>query len=785
MLLNFFKIAWRNLLKNKAFSFLNIAGLTIGMASATLILLWIQNEWSYDRFHANKDSIYEAWNRGIADGELQCWNSTPSVLGPALKQEFPDVAQMARTNSGWFVTSVGDKKMSSQYLMVDPEFLSMFSFPFLKGNSKTALTDGQSIVITEKMAKKMFGDEQAMNKIIQIDHNNFTVTGILKDLPPNTRFQFEYLLPWAYLKKIGWEDESWGDNYVNTFIQLKTTSNATSVNEKIKGITIRHSDGKEHQEIFLHPLAKWHLNSRFENGIAVGGEIENVRLFTIIAVFILLIACINFMNLSTARSEKRAKEVGIRKVAGAYRSLLILQFLGESLMITLIAGIFAILIVQLSMPAFDLLVGKQLSLPFHNINFWACIIAFIAFTAVLAGSYPAFFLSSFQPISVLKGSFKKAHALVTPRKILVVIQFTFAIVLIIGTMVVTQQMRYARMRDVGYERNKLLYHYLTGDVNERFPLLKNELLSSGIASSVSRTSSPLTQGWSNTWDLEWAGKVPGDKTIFENFRSDEQLVQTAGMKIIEGRDMNLTEFPTDSSGILLNESAVKAMGFKNPLGQQVKHGDQTFHVVGVIKDFLLRSPYEPIQPMVIKGYQSHGLNVVNMKLTGNFSTAESLKKLADIFRKYNPDYPFEYHFVDEDYAVKFDDMKRTATLSALFAGLTILITCLGLFGLASFVAAQRTKEIGLRKVLGATVMDLWQMLSKEFVILVMISLLIATPAAYYFMNQWLQNFPYRTGLSWWIFAAAGSGALMITLLTVSYQSIKASLANPVKSLRTE
>src|SRR6478735_3800954 len=386
MLTNFFKIAWRNLLKNKAFSFLNIAGLTIGMASATLILLWIQNEWSYDRFHANNEFIYEAWNRGIADGELDCWNSTPKPLGPAMKQDFPEIEEVVRTNSGWFVTAVGEKKFSTQFLIVDPAFLKMFSFPFKEGNPGTALSDVQSIVITEKMAKRMFGDEAPMSKIIKIDRNNFTVTGVLKDLPANTRFQFDYILPWSYMKKLGWDDDYWGNNSINTFIQLKKTANADLVNAKIKDITIRHTKGEVQEEIFLHPLAKWHLYSRFENGKAVGGEIENVRLFTVIAAFILLIACINFMNLSTARSEKRAKEVGIRKVAGAYRGLLIVQFLGESLMIATIAGVLAIILVQLCLPAFDLLVGKELFLPFNNIYLWVGIVSFILFTGMLAGS---------------------------------------------------------------------------------------------------------------------------------------------------------------------------------------------------------------------------------------------------------------------------------------------------------------------------------------------------------------------------------------------------------------
>ena len=608
----------------------------------------------------------------------------------------------------------------------------------------------------------------------------------MKDLPPNTRFQFDYMIPWAYMIKTGEDDNYWGNNSVNTFVKLKSNTLPDIVQTKIKDFTIRHSKGVEQQEVFLHPLSKWHLYTQFENGIAAGGAIQTVRMFFIIAAFILLIACINFMNLSTARSEKRAKEVGIRKVAGAYKSLLILQFLGESLFISFISGVLALLAVQLSLPAFDMLVGKQLTVPYNSIYFWMIALLFVLITGVLAGSYPAFYLSSFRPVAVLKGTFKKVHALVTPRKVLVVLQFTFAIILVISTLIVVHQIRYAQNRDTGYNRNQLVYHFLTGDLNQKYPLLKNELLSSGLATIVCRTSSPLTEGWSDTWGYVWEGKSPTDKTDFERFSADEDLVRTAGLKIVHGRDMNLAEYPTDSSAVLLNEMAVKAMGFKNPLGQLIRDGDQTFHVVGVIKDFVLRSPYEPIRPMLIEGSQGHNtFNVINIKLTGSQITSQTIETLRTLFKKYNPDYPFEYHFVDEQYARKFDDTQRTATLSALFAGLTIFISCLGLFGLASFVAAQRTREIGVRKVLGASVLNLWQMLSKDFLWLVVVSILLAVPTAFYFMHDWLQNFPYHAELSWWIFALAGLGALIITLITVSFQSVKAALANPVKSLRTE
>jgi putative ABC transport system permease protein len=786
MLKSYIVIAWRNLLKNKAFSILNITGLAIGMASAVLILIWIENEVSFDRFHQHKDFIYEAWNRGEYDGKLQCWDNTPKILGPTLKAEYPEVKEIARCIQGWFVTSVADRKFSSEFLITDPAFLNMFSFPFREGNAKTALDNIYSIVITEKMAKKMFGREDPLNKQIKIDSNLFTVTGVMKDLPTNTRFTFEYILPWNILRKLYGEDNNWDNNSTNTFVQLSEQANPDLFNEKIKNISRLHSKGVVREEVFLHPLNKLHLYSRFENGKVAGGEIETVRLFIVIAAFILLIACINFMNLSTARSEKRAKEVGIRKVSGAYKSSLIIQFLGESLLIAMISGVVGLILVRLFLPSFNLLIGKELVLPYLNIRFWIYSIFFILLTGLLAGSYPAFFLSSFKPVSVLKGKFKNSQGLITPRRVLVVLQFTFAIILIISTLVVVQQIRYAQQRDTGYDRSRLAYHFATGDLNKNFALVKNELLQSGIATMVNRSSWPLTEIWSDTWDIGWQGKSPNDKTDFDRFSTDENLVGTAGLKLIDGRDMDLKKFPTDSTAALLNESAMKTMGFKNPIGQLITDNGKTYHVIGVIKDFILRSPFSPVSPMVIEGMASNnGLNVINVKLESGDNMMEKINRMGQILKKYNPEYPFEYHFVDVQYARKFEDTKRTATLAGLFAGLTILISCLGLFGLASFVAVQRTKEIGVRKVLGATVLNLWQLLSKDFVVLILISLCISIPIAYYFMHQWLLQFQYRTAISWWIFVSAGLGAIVITLLTVSYQSIKAALGNPVESLRSE
>ncbi|HSZ35225.1 MAG TPA: FtsX-like permease family protein, partial [Puia sp.] len=500
----------------------------------------------------------------------------------------------------------------------------------------------------------------------------------------------------------------------------------------------------------------------------------------------LLIACINFMNLSTARSEKRAKEVGIRKVSGAYKSALVIQFLGESMFIAIISGVFGLILAQIFLPSYNLLLGKNLSLPYLNPAFWFYALLFIFVTGMLAGSYPAFFLSSFKPVSVLKGKFKNAQSLVTPRRVLVILQFSFAIILIISTLAVAQQIRFAQKRDTGYDRSQLVYHFSTGTLTKNYKMVKEELLKSGIATMVNRTSWPITEVWSDTWDIMWSGKLPDDKTDFDRFSTDENLVNTAGLKIIKGRDMDLTNYPTDSTAALLNEGAVKTMGFKNPIGQLIKDDGKTYHVIGVIRDFILRSPFFPVSPMAIEGCASNtGLNVINVKLSSGSNIQSDMQKMEQIIRKYNPEYPFEYHFVDEQYAKKFEDTKRTGTLAALFAGLTIIISCLGLFGLASFMAVQRTKEIGVRKVLGASVINLWKLLSKDFIVLVLISLWIAAPISYFLMYEWLLQFEYRTPLSLWIFVSAGMGAIAITMLTVSYQCIRAALSNPVTSLRSE
>ncbi|HEY4337057.1 MAG TPA: ABC transporter permease [Puia sp.] len=787
MFTNYLKVAFRNLWKNKGFSFINITGLAVGMASAILILLWIQNEVSYDDFHEKRDRIYEVWNRAEFSGEMHSWNTTPKVLASAMQRDFPEVEHACRVDWGRrLLFTVGDKRLMIRGNIADSIFFQVFSFPMVQGDPKTALNDGYSIVITQSLARKLFDKQDAMGKVVRIDNkDNYTVTGVVKDPPNNTRFDFEYLLPWAHTRREGNDDAWWGNNSTRTYALLKSNASLASLAPKMKVIKTRYDSTEKNWQMFLYPMNRWRLYSNFKGAVEDGGRIVFVRLFAIVASFILLIACINFMNLSTARSEKRAKEVGIRKVVGAPRGRLITQFIGESVLLSFLAAMLAIGIVLVSIPGFNTLTQKHLYVPFGSLWFWVFAVLFILFTGLLAGSYPAFFLSSFQPVKVLKGTFRAANALVTPRKVLVVLQFTFAIVLIICTIIVTQQINFARDREVGYDRANMAYHFMTGDIGKNYRLIKQELLSAGVATAVCRTNSPWTQRYSDTWGFVWSGKDPNDKTDFIRECADEDVVATTGVKLAQGRDLDLVHYPTDSNGILLNESAAKAMHFKNAIGETIKDDDVSFHVVGVIKDFIIESPYTPIQPMVIVGAKQSWYNVVNMRLNTKNSMEGNVRKMEVIFRKYNPQYPFEYQLVDEEYSRKFDDEKRIGTLAGLFAALTIFISCLGLFGLATYMAENRIKEIGVRKVLGASVAGITTLLSKDFLTLVLISFIVAAPIAWFAMYKWLQDYPYRVGIQVWVFALAAGLSLTIALLTVSFQAIRAGLANPARSLRSE
>jgi putative ABC transport system permease protein len=786
MFTNYFKVALRNLLKNKAFSLINISGLAIGMASAILILLWVENETSFDRFHKKDGRLYEVYGNIRMDGALQSQVPTPELLGPTLKRDYPEIDQTSRVS--WnenMLMAYRDKHLKPTGAWVDASFLTMFSFPLLKGDGVTALKDPYSLVVTEKLAKTIFGSEDPIGKVVRIDNSNdFKITGLLKDLPNNTSFDFEYLMSYAFLESKHYVDSDWTDVSMRTFATLQPEASLDQTNAHIKNITIKNSGKKSEVTQFLYPVNQLRLYSTFENGKPSGGRIDTVRLFSLIAAFILLIACINFMNLSTARSEKRAKEVGIRKVAGALKKSLVAQFLLESIIISFIAGLLALALVELFLPAFNQLTEKHLYIRYSNPKFWLGGIGFVLLTGILAGSYPAFFLAAFKPVVVLKGGFKKINALVTPRKILVVSQFTFAIILVISTIIIVQQIKFGQNRKSGYDKSNLAYVFIEGDIRKNYDLIRNDLLASGTAVSISQTMAPLTQSWSAGFGLTWPGKDPNIHVNFDRSTTSGNLVKTAGLTLVEGRDIDLVNYPSDSTACVINESAAKLMKFKSPIGQTIFDDPVTWHIVGVIKDFILQSPYDPTRPMIFKG-PKYRCNVINIKFNTKNTTADNLAQAKKIFTKYNPSFPFEYHFVDEEYAKKFSDQQLVGKLAALFAGLTIFISCLGLFGLATYMAENRIKEVGMRKILGASVPNIAALLSKDFVKLVVVAIVIASPISWYFMHRWLMGFDYRVEISWYVFALAGAAAIFIAIITVSSQAIRAAISNPINSLRSE
>ena len=791
MLRNFFKVTFRNLWRSRSYTAINIIGLAIGMASALLIGLWIANELSVDRFYTNKDRIYHMYSRDVINGSRDANGRTPSPLAEELKKNFPEVEDASRHRTVYFLMTEGEKHFNLEGAFVDSGFLSILDFPLLQGNVRTALNSRHSIVLTEHLAKSLFGDEDAMGKTVRIDSaDNFTVTGILKDLPSNTELTFQYLLPWSYVDQLGWDviGGTWQFTNSGCYVLLRPGHSVKAFNDKIRHIIRRHvSSGEGYdREIFANPITREHLYSRVENGELVAGRIRTVQLFIVIAVFILLIACINFMNLSTARSEKRAREVGIRKVVGALRSSLITQFIGESILLAFLAFILALGIVRFALHSFDLIIGIPLTLDLDSILFWVAAVAFVVFTGVLAGSYPAFFLSAARPVKVLKGAAQKVNALITPRKVLVVLQFTFAIVLITCTLIVESQLRYARNRDAGFNKDRLAFTFVQGDVLPHYEAIRRELLSSGAVVGVTKTFSPMTRVWGERTGFSWPGSTSSDKSLyFVQYEADADFVKTTGTHLVEGRDLDLRSYPTDSSAAIINEAALRIMRLKHPLNSIITddHGAQ-FHIVGVIKDFVIANPYAPVNPMIIEGL-STGYPVIHFRFNPDRPLAADMAATEKIFKRYNPQYPFDCNFVDETYNAKFRAEQQEGTLGVLFAGLTIFISCLGLFGLAAYMAESRKREIGIRKVLGASVSGITFLISGEFIKLVIIALVIATPVAWMTMDNWLQAFDYRIHITGWIFLLAGVIAIGIALITVSYQSIRAALANPVKSLRTE
>jgi putative ABC transport system permease protein len=794
MLKNYFKIAWRNLIKNRVYSSINVLGLAAGMAVALLIGLWIWDELTFDDYHANRLQVAQVMTNFYGSkNEIETGPAVAMPLGQELRtkyaSDFKEVS-MASWNFG-HILSVGDKKITGMGMWVESNFPSMFSLKMIDGNIK-ALSDPSSVLLSASLAKSLFGNTSPLNKPVKFDNKeSFTVAGVFEDFPHNTTlYEAKLFLPWSkYITTEPWLKEAatqWNNHSWQAYVQVNNNINIDKETEKIKNVAMAHkvaaTEGKE--SLVLHPVKNWRLYSEFKNGKAAGGRIQFVWLFAIIGIFVLMLACINFMNLATARSEKRAKEVGIRKAVGSLRGQLIGQFLSESVLVAFVSFILSILLVLLLMPLFNKLADKFITLPWSNAVFWLIAILFTLVTGFIAGSYPAFYLSKFEPIKVLKGTFRVGRFASLPRKVLVVIQFTFSIALIIGTIIVFKQIQHAKNRPVNYSRDGLItVPMTTPDLYGHYDAIRGDLLATGAVENMAESSSPTTAVYSNNIGYEWEGKEPNTLPSFGTIAVTPDFGKTIGWQIKEGRDF-AKEFGADSLGMLLNEAAVKIVGAKNIVGKVIRFNDRNYSVVGVVKDMVMESPYTPVKATIFL-YDPNWANVITVRLKAGVPLQDALSKTEAVFKKYNPGSPFDYSFNDEEYAKKFSDEQRIGNLATFFTVLAIFISCLGLFGLASFVAEQRKKEIGVRKVLGATVFNLWRMLSKEFAVLIIISCFIAIPLSWYYLHQWLQIYEYKTDISWWVFILSCAGALVVTLLTVSFQAIKAAIANPVKSLRTE
>ncbi|HMH24868.1 MAG TPA: ABC transporter permease [Puia sp.] len=793
MLKNYFRIAWRNLVKNKVYSALNILGLATGMAVALLIGLWVYYQYSYDRFLPGYQQVYTARLMFNNNGEIGVGPATPLPLADALKKEIPGIKYIAQADwMGPHSLVAGEKILYPGGAMAGKDFLKIFQYPLVKGNADEALKDPYSIVLTQSIAKALFGEEDPVNKIIRIDNSHdVKVSGVLKDLPANSTFQFNFILPFSYLQATQkWVREagsSWSNKSFQTFVALEPNVSYAQIEPKLNQLIKRYSpeDYKLFKiGLFMQPMKDWHLYTDFKNGVASGGFVDYVQLFTIIGFLVLLIACINFMNLSTARSEKRAREVGIRKAIGSLRKDLIFQFLIESVVITFMAFLFSLLLVQGILPAFNVLTRCSIAIPFSDMTFWCIMIGYVLLTGLLAGSRPAFYLSSFNPIKVLKGAVQAGRSATLPRKVLVVMQFSCSIALIISTVIIYQQVQHAKDRPTGYDANRLMMTDASNDLSRNYDVFKNELLQTGLVTSVTKSSGPATDLWSHQNLDNWPGKLPGETMDLATIGvSDADYFKTLGIQLKEGRNFMGNE-GADSSGVILNEAAVQRMQFKQPVSQILTWQGAQVRVIGVAKDALMASPFSPAEPTIFV-YSPGWSNIITYRLSPTVNTQQAIAKISPIFTKYNPSYPYLYHFVDESYAAKFTLEVLIGKLAGLFAGLAIFISCLGLFGLAAYTAEQRTKEIGIRKVLGASVSQVWMLLSKDFIVLVLISCVVASPVAFYFLQDWLLKYQYRISIGPWVFVAAAGAAVVITIFTISFQAIRAAVANPVKSLRSE
>jgi ABC-type antimicrobial peptide transport system permease subunit len=802
---SYFKIGWRNLVKNKGYSFINIGGLAIGMAVALLIGLWIYDELEFNKYHKNYNNIARVMRNLNMNRETFSTPILPTALGDELRTKYGDHfthVVMATIGGGYIVSPLqaGETKLSLHGQFIEKAGPEMFTLKMLQG-SRSGLNDPHSILISESAAKALFGSDNAIGKLLRInnsDRMDVKVTGVYEDLPHNTSFHdVKFYAPFElFVSAHDWiKSPSFTNDCLNIYVAIEDHTSFESASDQIKDAilnNIREDKGyvAVNPQLALHPMKDWHLRSEWKNGVIAGGAIQIVWLFGIVGGFVLLLACINFMNLSTARSEKRAKEVGIRKASGSARMQLVNQFFSESFLVVGLAFIVALVAVSTSLNWFNELASKQMEMPLTNVYFWLCSFGFILFTGLLAGSYPALYLSSFNAVKVLKGSLRVGRLAAIPRKVLVVTQFTVSVTLIIGTIIVYRQIQFAQNRPVGYTRDGLLMINMTSpDFEGKSNVLKTALKNTGVVTEVAESSGPLTGIQYENGGFDWQGKDPAFIPQWATVTVTPDYGKTIGWQLVNGRDFSV-DIASDSAGFIINEAAAKLLGFENPVGETIRWQNgwrskfTSFTVIGVVKDIVMKSPYAPPVPSVFF-LSKYGTNWITIRINPQTSAAEALAKIEEVFKKIIPSVPFDYKFADQEYALKFAAEERVGKLASVFAVLAIFISCLGLFGLASFVAEQRTKEIGIRKVVGASVFSLWKMLSRDFVMLVVISCLLAILPSYYLLDAWLKNYEYRAEISWWIFAFTFVVALVITLLTVSYQAVKAAMTNPVNSLRSE
>lgn len=796
MLKNYFRVAFRGLARNRFTTAINVGGLAIGMAVAILIGLWIHDELSFNHSFPNHSRIAAVLQNQDLSGGRETWWNEAMQLAPVLRKDYTNLFKHVVTEGGdrLQLLAYGDKKLKIRGDYIDPEIIEMLSLKMIRGNQRS-LDDLASVILSETAAKDLFGGADPIGKTIQLDNKALVrVTGIYADLPANSAFaDIHYLCSFALLVQL--EDLNnrvqWGNSWFHTYVQLNDHVSMQQASEAIRQVKRDYSPNERrfNPELFLHPMDRWQLYSDFKQGVSVGGRITYVRLYATIGIFVLLLACINFMNLSTARSEKRAKEVGIRKAVGSMRGQLIRLFYSESLVVAFFSFLFSIAIVQGLLPFFSEFAGKKMHIPYASPGFWLAGLCFTIITGLLAGSYPALYLSSFHPVKVLRGTFRAGKLAALPRKTLVVVQFTVSVILIVATLVVLRQIQFVKDRPVGYERAGLVFVPRQNlDWKTHSQAMTTALLETGLIDGVAGSEGSITNTWVTNSGFTWKGKDPSMKEEFNTNGITAAFGKVNGWTLAEGRDFR-PDFLTDSNSILVNETAVKYMGFRNPVGEGVQWGNNgRYTIIGVVKDMISQTPYDAIHPMIF--YLSSSLswsriNTINIRLKPQASISSSLAAIQTVFKKYDPEDLFEYTFADQDYARKFGDDERTSKMAGFFTVLAIFISCLGLLGLSAFVAEQRTREVGIRKVLGASVLSLWDLLSREFVGLVGISLLTGVPIAWMLMHAWLSNYAYHAELSWWIFALTAVGAIGLTLFTVSFQALKAAMGNPVAALRRE